>query len=128
MVINLIIYRTIKRKTFLNSPSAARTKREFYIATILILIVTLFGTCQILRCVINMLELVCVLSGGEIDKFMIHLILFSLERNLEQTLGKSENLVISLSHFLITFNCSANFAIYCYKVGITNIELYFKTY
>ena len=123
MVINIVIYRTIKRKAFLNSPSAGRTKREFYIARILILIVTLFGTCQILRFVINMLELVCVLSGREIHKIIIHLILFFLESNLEQTLGKSENLIISLSHFLITFNCSANFAIYCYKVGIPYIEL-----
>ena len=63
MVLNFVIYRTIKRKACLSSPSASRTKREFYIARILILIVTLFGTCQILKCVINMLELVSVLGG-----------------------------------------------------------------
>ena len=64
MVLNFLIYRTIKQTTFLNNtPSAARAKREQYIATILILIVSLFGICQILRCVLNILELVSVLNG-----------------------------------------------------------------
>ena len=116
MILNYIIYKAIKRNTFRNSPSASRTRRELYIATILITIVTLFGACHILKCFINMLELVSVLSGKASQNLKLLLILFFSESNLEQTLGQNMNLVVSLSHLLITVNCSANFSIYCYKV------------
>jgi hypothetical protein len=118
MVLNYVVYNTIKKKSVLTSPCASRARREFYVATILITIVILFGACHILKCFINMLELVSVLTGKPILKLNIELIIIHLENKLKQTWGNNMNLVVSLSHLLITFNCSANFSIYCYKVGI----------
>ena len=123
MVLNFLIYRTIKQKTFLNTPSAARAKREFYIATILILIVSLFGICQILRCVLNILELVSVLHGKHAHIHKLDYITLLGQEDLEKSLGGMENMFVSLSHLLITINCSANFAIYCYKVCKLVVDL-----
>ena len=38
------------------------------------------------------------------------------QEDLEKSLGGVENMFVSVSHLLITLNCSANFTIYCYKV------------
>ena len=73
MVLNHLIYRTIKKKTFIVSNSARRAHREFHIATILISIVSLFGLCHILKFFINMLELVCVLIGEHGSRFLLNL-------------------------------------------------------
>ena len=102
MVLNYVVYRTIKKKAALTSPSASRARREFYIATILITIVILFAACHILKCFINMLELVSVLTGEPVQKIYIFLIIMPLENNLKQTWSHNMNLVVSLSHLLIT--------------------------
>ena len=119
MVLNFVVFRTIKKKSVLNSPSASRARREFYVATILITIVILFGACHILKCFINMLELVSILTGKPVLNLNIDLIIILLGNKLKQTWGNNMNLVVSLSHLLITLNCSANFSIYCYKVGVS---------
>ena len=118
MVLNFVVFRTIKKKSVLNSPSASRARREFYVATILITIVILFGACHILKC-FNMLELVSVLTGNPVLNLNIDLIIILLGNKLKQTWGNNMNRVVSLSHLLITLNCSANFSIYCYKVGLS---------
>ena len=118
MILNYTIYRTIKRKTFPNFVSPSQSKKEIYIATILITIVTIFGACHTLKCFINTLELVAVLSGNLVHILIFPVIFFCLESNIEQTWGPNMNIVVSLSHLLITINCSANFAIYCYKVQL----------
>ena len=69
MVLNHLIYRTIKKKLFIIPNSARRAQREFHIATILISIVSLFGLCHILKFFINMLELVCVVIGEYVSGF-----------------------------------------------------------
>ena len=46
MILNYVVYITIKKKAALTSPSASRARREFYIATILITIVILFAVCD----------------------------------------------------------------------------------
>ena len=65
IILNYTIYRTIKNKAFPNLVSTSQSKKEFYIATILITIVTIFGACHTLKCFINILELVAVLSGKQ---------------------------------------------------------------
>ena len=63
MILNCLIYRVIKRKTMLVSTASSRTKREIYIATILILIVVLFGICHSLQGFLNIVELSAILIG-----------------------------------------------------------------
>ena len=39
----------------------------------------------------------------------------------ERFWGPKMNVTVAISHFLITFNCSSNFIIYCAKVKLANL-------
>ena len=95
LVLNLIIYQTIKKKTLLLPHSSSRERRDLYVATILIIIVMVFASCHSIKTVINLIELFYVLADW----------------------GPNMNILVSVSHLLITINSSSNFAIYCFKVN-----------
>ena len=68
VVMNLLIWRAVKSRSFLLSSSARRERRDLYVASILILIIIIFLLCHSIKCAINVLELVFVLAGIPSEK------------------------------------------------------------
>ncbi|XP_023340150.1 probable G-protein coupled receptor frpr-1 [Eurytemora carolleeae] len=95
-ILNICIYRSIKKRSQLIN-SVTRERRNLGIATILVSIVLVFVLCHSPKCVINFLELIAVISG------------------IAPSWGPGPEILVTLSHFLITANSSANFIIYCFK-------------
>ena len=98
ITLNHLIYKTIKRKTFLLSNSSSKEKRDIFVAGILILIVIVYATCHTIKCIINLVELLSTLQGTDLDDH------------------PKLQVLVALSHLLLTVNNSVNFAIYCIKV------------
>jgi len=97
IVLNGLIYRTVRHKTSLLPRNAKRERRGLYIATILILIVLVYAICHSLGCLLNLVELGAVLTDQK------------------ESFGPELMISVSVSHLLITINASSNFAIYCAK-------------
>ena len=95
--LNQLIYKTIRRKTLLKSTSS-KDKRDVFIASILILIVIVYATCHTIKCIINLVELMSTLQGTDFEDY------------------PKLQVLVALSHLLLTVNNSVNFAIYCIKV------------
>lgn len=96
IIINFIIYKTLKKKGQLLPWTATRARREHFIATILVIIVLTFAICHSFKSFIDIIELCQVVSG-------------------RQLWGEKMNILVAISHLCITFNSSVNFAIYCSK-------------
>ena len=96
VILNFLIYKTLKKKGKLLPWTATRAKREHFIATILIIIVLVFAICHSFKLFINIIELCQVVSG-------------------KQLWGEKMNILVAISHLCITLNSSINFAIYCSK-------------
>ena len=77
LVLNLIIYQTIKKKTLLLPHSSSRERRDLYVATILITIVMIFAGCHSIKTVINLVELLHVFQGDELWNNYRFIFLFS---------------------------------------------------
>ena len=118
LVLNLCIYITIRRKSSLLN-SSQRLQRDIFIATILVTIVFMFAACHSCKAFISILELCQVISGQTDSPYNI-LQSFKASSYLgddqESFWGPKMNVTVAISHFLITFNCSCNFLIYCAKV------------
>ena len=102
ILFNLLIYCLIKTKTMALPRSCAREKRERHVASILILIILVYSAGHSIITYINMIELWAIIKGSD----------------YKQMWGHDMNIMVSISHLLITFSCSSNFAIYCFKVRI----------
>jgi hypothetical protein len=66
IVLNILIWRTIKHKTFLLRATSKKERRDVFVAGILILIVILYTTCNAIKSGINVLELYFSLKGIKI--------------------------------------------------------------
>ena len=116
VVLNYLIYQTIRKKTFLLPHSSQRERRDIFVATILILIVMVYAVCHSIKAFINLLELFSVISGKNGIKEKTIYLSYLSGREQTQIWGPKMNIVVAVSHVLITLNCSSNFAIYCSKV------------
>ena len=101
-----------------NNSATSRSQKELYVAMILVLIVVFYALCNTIRCYFNLHELIYTIRGGmrfekdeSFDKYLFH-----KGERISDHLAPSQMILASLSHFLITFNSSINFAIYCIKV------------
>ena len=100
-------------------------------ATILILIVVFYAVCnslryeewinnkkkyfsEIFRCFFNLVELISTIKGESCEEETIK---YSFVLSGDDSLwGPNMMMLAPISHFLLTFNSSINFAIYCIKV------------
>ena len=74
LVLNFIIFHTIKKKTLLLPHSSQRERRDLYVATILIVIVMVFAGCHCIKTAINLVELVHVLQGNHSHSAKLYLV------------------------------------------------------
>ena len=78
IILNILIFRTIKQKTPALSRSSRRQQRDIFVASILILIIMVYAACHSIKVFINILELFCVLTGKNLwcfsscDLFILH--------------------------------------------------------
>ena len=118
VVLNYFIYRTIRNKTYLLPQSSQRERRDIFVATILILIVMVYAVCHSIKAFINLLELFSVIAGKIELRKKQFIFPFLSGREHTQLWGPKMNIVVAVSHVLVTLNCSSNFAIYCSKVKL----------
>ena len=122
IVLNILIFRTIQQKTSVVSRSSRRQQRDIFVATILILIVMVYAACHSIKTFINCTELFSIITGICFD-ISHEIINFILGQDIHSKWGPKMNILVSLSHILITVNCSSNFAIYCSKVIFGDLEV-----
>jgi len=96
--LNYKLFITIKESGRRNQKTTARQKRDREIASLLILLVLVFGSCNIVRAVINFYEVVLVAVYEDQD-----------------TWPPWCNFLTFLSHLLLVINSSSSIVIYCWK-------------
>ena len=69
IILNILIFRTIKQKTPALSRSSRRQRRDIFVASILILIIMVYAACHSIKVFINILELFCILTGKNLWPF-----------------------------------------------------------
>jgi len=97
-VLNFKLYRKIKDSGDRSQKTSVRQKRDQKIASLLILIVTVFGCCNLVRILISIYEVFMVALYGSNADWPTWCDFLTL-----------------VSHFLLVFNSSSNIAIYCWK-------------
>ena len=65
IVLNILIFHTVKQNTSVLSRSSRRQQRELFLATILILIVMVYASCHSIKDFINCIELFSILTGNQ---------------------------------------------------------------
>ena len=85
VVLNVLIYKTIQEKGKLLPRSSIRIRRDFYVATILIIIICMYAMCHSFKVFLNVLEITQIITG--LDNGIKGLnrgttILFSAEPNI----------------------------------------------
>ena len=64
VVLNVLIYKTIQEKGKLLPRSSIRVRRDFYVATILIIIICMFAICHSFKAFLNVLEILQIITGN----------------------------------------------------------------
>ena len=67
IILNFLIFHTIKKKTILTA-SSRQQQRDVFVATILILIVMLYAVCHSIKTAINVFELLSIITGKDEQK------------------------------------------------------------
>ena len=123
ILFNLLIYCLIKSRGIILPRSNNREKRDLRVAMIMILIIIVYIACHGIITYINIIELRAIITG-KIIYFRLFYSSFTMTGSaVTQLWGHNMNIMVSISHLLITISCSSNFAIYCGMVSIFTIYL-----
>ena len=68
IILNCLLYQTIKKKTFLLPPSSTKERRDIFVTGILTLIVIVYASCHSIRCVLNVIELISTIKGTKVTQ------------------------------------------------------------
>ena len=96
IILNILIFRTIKHKSLATSKSSRRQHRDLFVASILILIVLVYAACHSIKVFINIIELFCVITGyyythGNGVKHMpIYTIIISFPHRMPEIVSKTK--------------------------------------
>jgi len=98
--LNFKLYRTVQEsgKIRNDQKKRSREKREQKIASLLILLVIVFGCCNVVKIIINLYEVFLVAVYGNYKKWPLWC-----------------DILTYLSHLLLVINSSMNIVIYCWK-------------
>ena len=123
ILFNLLIYCLIRSKSLILPRSSVREKRDLRVAMILILIIIVYVACHGIITYINGIELWAIITGKMLYFRSFLTFLTMTGSDYTQLWGHNMNIMVSISHLLITVSCSSNFAIYCGMVSIFKIYL-----
>ena len=118
ILFNLLIYCLIRSKSLILPRSSVREKRDLRVAMILILIIIVYVACHGIITYINGIELWAIITGKMLYFRSFLTFLTMTGSDYTQLWGHNMNIMVSISHLLITVSCSSNFAIYCGMVSI----------
>ena len=114
--LNLLIYRMITQNSFHLPKSSTRERRNIQVVTILILITMVYVACHAIITSINVLELAVIIKGKN-SKLNMFIKLNTSGDDHRLLWGPKMDILVAISHVLITVGCSSNFVIYCFKVN-----------
>ena len=63
LILNILIYQTLRHRSTSLSRSSRRKQRDYFVASILIVIIMVYALCHSIKAFINIIELFCVLTG-----------------------------------------------------------------
>ena len=118
ILFNLLIYRLIKSKSALFPRSSMREKRDLRVATILLVIIMVYVACHGIITFINVLEIWAIIIGKTDQLLCFNKLVIASGSDHTKMWSHNMNIMVSISHVLITVSCSSNFAIYCFMVSI----------
>ena len=118
ILFNLLIYRVIKSKSALFPRSSMREKRDLRVATILLVIIMVYVACHGIITFINVVEIWAIIIGKTDQLLCLNKLVIAAGSDHTKMWSHNMNIMVSISHVLITVSCSSNFAIYCFMVSI----------